>query len=121
SDEIGAPSSVDHPATFTKMFRHPVGWWTAAPQASGWIHVVDVEKRTVWIPIVDITGSATYGGTACSALASTQVEATIPHAAGTLTVATPDGTATLESLLGHEDAAAGGWQVHFAFSAQLTE
>src|SRR5256885_1629465 len=53
-----AASSADHAATYTEMFRHPAGLWTAAPQANGWVRVVDAASKTVWIPIANVTGSA---------------------------------------------------------------
>jgi hypothetical protein len=116
SDEVGA--STEHTATFTKMFRHPVGLWTAAPQSLGWIRVVDADAQVVWIPIHDITGSATFGASACTSLSSARASAVIPSSAGTLSLATSKGATTLGALLGPESVS-GGWQVHFSFSADL--
>jgi hypothetical protein len=118
TEEVGA--STAHSATFTKMLRHPVGLWTAAPQSLGWIRIVDTDAHVVWVPINDVTGSATYGGSACTSLSSARASATIPSSAGSLSLATPTGSTTLGALLGPESAS-GGWQVRFTFSADLAE
>jgi hypothetical protein len=115
-----ASAGTAHPATFTEMFRHPAGLWTAAPQASGWIRVVDARAATIWIPISEVTGSAMFGGTACSALSTADAAATIPPAAAALAVTTNQGPTTLAKLLGAESSA-GGWPIHVSFSGAVAQ
>lgn len=115
-----ASAGTAHPATFTEMFRHPAGLWTAAPQTSGWIRVIDAGAVTVWIPIGEVTGSATFGGSECSVLSTADASAVIPPSAAALAITTREGPTTLGALLGHESSAA-GWQVHFSFSGDIAQ
>jgi hypothetical protein len=107
---------TDHAATFAPMLRHPAGLWTAAPQSSGWLRIVDRASRIVWIPIADVTGSATYGDTTCSSLSAVRVSATIPASAGALRLNTAAGDRSVRDLMGTDPAIA-GWNVRFTFSA----
>ena len=107
-----------HAATYTEMSRHPAGMWTAAPQTTGWIRVVDAAKRTVWIPIESVTGSANYGATDCSTLSTAQGSAVIPRSAGALPITTSGGATTLGDLLGKKTAK-DGWQVRFTFAGEI--
>jgi hypothetical protein len=111
-------SGVDHSATYTEMFRHPAGLWTAAPQATGWIRVVDRASQTVWIPIANVTGSATFGAADCSSIATGEASAVIPPSAASLPITTSEGSTTLGALLGRKSSN-DGWQVHFTFSADV--
>jgi hypothetical protein len=116
TDEAGATAT--HSATYTEMFRHPAGLWTAKPQSTGWIRVVDAATKTVWIPIGEVTGSANFGATDCSTLAKAEASAVIPRSAETITLTTADGkTTTLGDLLG--PGSNEGWSVHFSFSADI--
>jgi hypothetical protein len=115
-----ASAGAAHAATFTKMFRHPAGLWTAAPQASGWIRVVDADAARIWIPISDVTGSAMFGGSGCSALSTADASATVPPSAAALAITTSEGPTTLGALLGPESSP-GGWQVHFTFSGNVAQ
>jgi len=108
--------STEHPSTFAPMLRHPAGLWTAAPQSTGWLRIVDRSSRPVWIPITDVTGSATYAEASCASLSAVRVSATIPLSAATLHLTTPAGERTLRDLMGTEPAA-NGWTVRFTFSA----
>ena len=108
----------EHAATYTEMFRHPAGWWTAAPQTTGWIRVVDAAAKSVWIPLTNITGSGTFGATDCSSLSRAETSAMIPRSAGTLPITTADGPTTLGALLGRTWS--DGWQVRFSFAADVT-
>jgi hypothetical protein len=115
TDDAGAA----HAATYTEMFRHPAGLWTANPQPTGWIRVVDGASKTIWIPLADVTGSASFGGSDCSALAKAEASATIPRSAGSITLATADGkTTSLGDLLGHRTSS-DGWTVRFTFTADI--
>lgn len=107
---------TDHAATFAPMLRHPAGLWTAAPQSTGWLRIVDRMSRIVWIPIADVTGSATYGETTCTSLSAVRVSATIPASAGALHLNTAAGDRTVRDLMGADPDAA-GWNVRFTFSA----
>ena len=108
-------AGTDHAATYTEMFRHPAGLWTAAPQANGWIRVVDAAAHTVWIPIANVTGSANFGSSDCSAITTADALAVIPKSAATLPITTSEGTTTLGDLLGKKTSK-DGWQVGFSFS-----
>ena len=66
ADDVDASAKSQHAATFTEMFHHPTGLWTVAPQTSGWLRVVDASDNSVWVPLSDLTGSATYGSSECS-------------------------------------------------------
>ena len=116
-DAAGA-SSARHATAFTPMLRHPAGLWTAAPQASGWLHIVDEAARDVWIPFVDATGSATYGETSCGSLSQVRVSASIPSLAADITLDTAVGARTVRDLMGAEPSAR-GWGVRFVFSADI--
>jgi hypothetical protein len=116
-DAAGA-TLARHATTFTPMLRHPAGLWTAAPQSTGWLRVVDRTSRTVWIPIVDATGSATYGEASCTSLSAVQVSALIPLSAGDLALVTAEGERTVRELMG-TDPSSRGWDVRFAFSADV--
>jgi len=114
-----ASAGADHAATYTEMFRHPAGLWTAKPQSSGWIRVVDAAAKTVWIPIANVTGSANFGATDCSSLANADASAVVPRSAGGITLMTAEGkTTTLADLLGRRTSNE-GWTVHFSFSADI--
>jgi hypothetical protein len=117
TDEAGA--GADHAATYTEMFRHPAGLWTAKPQSSGWLRVVDAAAKSVWIPIAEVTGSANFGTTDCSTLAKAEASALIPRSAETITLTTADGVTTLGDLLG-QTTSNDGWTVRFTFSADLS-
>jgi hypothetical protein len=108
----------EHGTTFAPMFRHPAGLWTAAPQATGWLRLVDRAARAVWIPIVDATGSAAYGEASCASLSAVSVSAFIPPSAAELSLRTADGERTLKELMDSE-ASERGWAVRFRFSAAL--
>ena len=121
---FSAPESTDapgadHPATFAPMLRHPTGLWTAAPQSAGWLRIVDRSSRAVWIPIVDVTGSAIYAEASCASLSAVRVSATIPPSAAALRLTTPAGERTVRDLMGTEPAPA-GWSVRFTFSADAS-
>ncbi len=109
-------ASAEHAATFAPMFRHPAGLWTAAPQSAGWLRLVDRASRVVWIPIVEVTGSATYGEGSCASLSAVRVSATLPTSAGALSLTTAFGNRTLRELMGTEPSAH-GWNLRFTFSA----
>ena len=79
---------------------------------------MDAATHTVWIPIENVTGSANYGATDCSTLSTARASATIPMRAAGITIATTDGTTTLGELLG-KTTSTSGWQVGFAFSADI--
>jgi hypothetical protein len=111
--------AAEHAATYTEMFRHPAGLWTAAPQTTGWIRVVDAAAQAVWIPIANVTGSATFGATDCSSLSKAETSAMIPRSAGTLPITTAEGATTLGALLGRKTSN-DGWQVRFSFAANVT-
>ncbi len=114
----GVSAGLDHAATYTEMFRHPAGLWTAAPQTTGWIRVVDSATHTVWIPIANVTGSANFGSSDCSSIATAEGSAVIPKSAATLPIATSEGTTTLGALLGKKSSK-DGWQVRFSFSGDI--
>ena len=112
-------TALSHATTFTPMLRHPGGLWTAAPQSSGWLHIVDAASRDVWIPLVDATGSATYGETSCASLSQVRVSATIPASAGATALETFAGVRrTVRDLMG-TDPSERGWGVRFVFSADV--
>jgi hypothetical protein len=108
-----------HPASFAPMLRHPAGLWTTAPQTIGWMRVVDAAERVAWLPLADITGAATYEQVSCASLSSVDVAATIPPSAGDLSIATATGERTIRDLMGAEPSAR-GWDIRFAFSAELS-
>jgi hypothetical protein len=116
-DAAGATETA-HATTFTPMQRHPAGLWTAAPQSTGWLRVVDRASRTVWIPIADVTGSATYGEASCASLSAVRVAATIPPSAAALSLMTEAGERTVRELMGAMPSAR-GWDVRFTFSADI--
>jgi len=111
-------TSARHATAFTTMLRHPAGLWTAAPQANGWLHVVDEASQDVWIPLVDASGSATYGETSCASLSHVRVSASIPGWAADITLDTAAGVRTVRDLMGAEPSAR-GWDVRFVFSADV--
>ena len=121
SDDVDTSAKSQHAATFTEMFHHPTGLWTVAPQTSGWLRVVDASDTSVWIPLSDLTGSASYGSGECTSLSTAKASAVIPHAAATLKIKTDNGWTTLGDLLGQEDSRMGGWGVHFSFTANLMQ
>jgi hypothetical protein len=111
--------STDHAASYTEMFRHPAGLWTAKPQSSGWIRVVDGAAKNIWIPIVEVTGSATFGATDCSSLAKAEASGMIPRSASNITLTMSDGkSTTLGDLLGKRTSS-DGWSVRFSFAADV--
>ena len=114
--ENASATGTRHATTFAPMLRHPAGLWTAAPQTTGWLRVVDRASHTVWIPIVDATGSATYGEASCASLSAVRVSALIPASAAELSLVTAEGERTLKELLGPEPSQR-GWGVRFTFSA----
>ena len=114
-EDAGA-TGTRHATTFAPMLRHPAGLWTAAPQTTGWLRVVDRASRTVWIPIVDATGSATYGEASCALLSAVRVSALIPGSAAGLSLVTAEGERSLKELMGSEPSQR-GWGVRFTFSA----
>jgi hypothetical protein len=114
--ETARGAGAQHATSFAPMLRHPAGLWTAAPQSTGWLRVVDRASRTVWIPIVDATGSATYGEASCASLSAVRVSAFIPPFAAELSLVTAEGARSLQQLMGSEPTAH-GWAVRFAFSA----
>lgn len=114
ADAIGA----GHPATFTPMLRHPAGLWTAAPQSTGWLRIVDRASRAVWIPMVEVTGAATYGEASCASLSAVRVSATVPPSASALRLTTAAGERTVRDLMGSEPSSR-GWNVRFTFSADI--
>jgi hypothetical protein len=116
-DAAGA-ISARHATAFTPMLRHPAGLWTAAPQANGWFYVVDETSHDVWIPLGDVTGSATYGESSCASLSQVRVSASIPAFAANITLDTAAGVRTVRDLMGAEPSAR-GWDVRFVFSADL--
>jgi hypothetical protein len=116
----GASAGLDHAATYTEMFRHPAGLWTAAPQATGWIRVVDGAAHTVWIPIANITGSANFGSSDCSSIATAEASALIPRSAANVAITTSEGTTTIGALLGKKSSK-DGWQVRFSFSGDIAK
>jgi hypothetical protein len=109
---------AEHAATFTPMLRHPAGLWTAAPQSNGWMRVVDRAARVVWIPLADLTGSATYGEASCASLSAVRISASVPTSAAGLTLTTTAGDRTVRQLMGTEPSAR-GWSVRFTFSADI--
>jgi len=115
--ENASATGARHATTFAPMLRHPAGLWTAAPQPTGWLRVVDRSARTVWIPIVDATGSATYGEASCASLSAVRVSAFIPASAAELSLNTAEGERSLKQLMGAEPSQR-GWPVRFTFSAE---
>jgi len=115
--ENASATGARRATTFAPMLRHAAGLWTAAPQALGWLRVVDRAARTVWIPIVDATGSATYGEASCASLSAVRVSAFIPASAAELSLSTAEGERTLKQLMGSEPSQR-GWAVRFTFSAE---
>ena len=115
-------ASTGHSASFTDIFRHPAGLWTMSPQSSGWVRIVDAASHDVWLPMRNVTASATYGASDCRSLSSVSASAVIPRSAGSIAIATKEGTVALDDLLGTEDSTSPpGWNVTFSFSADLTE
>jgi hypothetical protein len=117
-EAVGA-KDAEHATTFTPMLRHPAGLWTAAPQSTGWLSIVDRAGSMLWIPIADATGSATYGETSCASLSAVRVTAAIPPSAGALSLMTAGGERTVRELMGSEPSVH-GWEVRFTFSADIT-
>jgi hypothetical protein len=109
-----------HAASYTKMFRHPAAIWTAAPQATGWVRVIDAAHKTIWIPIVELTGSASFAGTECASISKGEASAMIPGSASSIAITTADGATTLGDLLGKKTSTA-GWDVRVTFSADLAQ
>lgn len=108
-----------HATTFAPMMRHPAGLWTAAPQASGWLKIIDASGAAVWLPLEDATGSATYGEATCASLSAVRVSATIPTSASDVSFVTPGGPRTVRDLMGTAPSSR-GYPVRFAFSADMT-
>src|SRR5258708_38619193 len=79
-DAVGASAKDQHAATFTEMFHHTTGLWTVAPQTSGCLRVVDASDNSVWVPLSDLTGSATYGSAQGTPVSHGKVTATLTHA-----------------------------------------
>src|SRR5258706_1519648 len=75
-DDVGASAKDQHAATFTEMFHHTTGLWTVAPQTSGWLRVVDASDNSVWVPLSDLTASATYRSGEGALLLTPQAPAT---------------------------------------------
>ncbi|MET0591537.1 MAG: hypothetical protein ABW133_02485 [Polyangiaceae bacterium] len=115
----GLGEGLTHPTTFAPMMRHAAGLWTAAPQSSGWLRIVDAAGRTVWLPLEDVTGSATYGESTCASLSAVRVGATIPASAGDVSFVTAGGSRTVRDLMGSA-ASSRGFSVRFAFSADMS-
>ena len=115
----GYAEGLARATTFAPMMRHATGLWTAAPQSSGWLRVVDRGGSTVWLPLEEATGSATYGESSCASLSAVRVTATIPKAAADLSLVTADGPHTVRELMGTAPSSR-GWSVRFAFSADMT-
>ena len=108
------------PSAAVAMSRTPTGFSTAAPEDSGWLHVTDASATPadVWIPIVQVSTSASYGDTLCQSLASATVSAVIPASAASTTLTTKSGPTNLGALLGAQTSSApAGWNVKLAFDA----
>jgi hypothetical protein len=118
ASQNASATGIEHATSFAPMLRHPAGLWTATPQTTGWLRVVDRAARAVWIPIVDATGSATYGEASCASLSAVRVSAFIPASAAELSLRTEEGERTLKQLMGAEPSQH-GWAVRFKFSAAL--
>jgi hypothetical protein len=114
----GYAEGLAHATTFAPMMRHAAGLWTAAPQSSGWLSVVDRRGSSVWLPLEDATGSATYGGSSCASLSAVRVTATIPASAAEISFVTVDGPRTIRELMGTAPSSR-GWNVRLAFSADM--
>jgi hypothetical protein len=114
----GESIETGHPTTFTPMLRHPTGLWTAAPQSAGWLRIIDASSRAVWIPALEITGSANYGDASCASLSTVRGSATIPSSAANLSLMTAGGERTVRQLMASEPSAH-GWDVRFTFSADI--
>jgi hypothetical protein len=117
--DTAGEAGAEQGTTFTPMLRHPSGLWTAAPQSTGWLRIVDRAGRAVRIPIVAVTGAATYGEVSCASLSEVRVSAAIPPAAADIRLTTSAGERTVRDLMGSAPSAH-GWYVRFAFSADMT-
>jgi hypothetical protein len=108
-----------HATTSTPILRNPQGLWTAAPQRSGWMHVVDAASQRIWIPLTEITASAKYDAADCANL-SARATVTIPESASPIALTTAQGPTTLGTLLGKKTSPS-GWKVRMTFSAALAQ
>ena len=108
------------PSAPVAMSRTPRGFSSGSLQDSAWIHAIDAASppADVWIPIVQVSTTATYGGSACQTLAGAAVRAVVPSSAASVTLTTKSGATTLGALLGPETSSAPpGWNIELAFDA----
>ena len=102
------------------MTRSPTGFASGSPEDSAFIHVTDAAATPadVWIPIVLVSTTATYGDTLCQSLTSATVSAVVPASAASLTLTTKSGPTSLGALLGTQTSSTpAGWNVKLAFDA----
>jgi hypothetical protein len=113
---------ADHALTDGPMSRSQAGFATSAPAASGWMRVVDAAGTDVWIGIANVAVTATYADGYCQTLTTATLDAVIPDSAGSTSITTSQGTATLRDLLGAETSVQpSGWNVSLSFSGQRAE
>jgi hypothetical protein len=77
-------------------------------------------RNDVWIPIVDVHTTATFGDDSCTSLASAQVTALIPWSAGDTQVAVSQSVPTiLKAILGQTTSGSPhGWNVKLLFTGE---
>ena len=89
-------------------------------EASAWLHFGDAMRQDVWIPIVNVQTSATFGDDSCTTLASAQVTAIIPASAGDTSIAISQSMPTiLKALLGPTTSGnPHGWKMKLLFTGE---
>jgi hypothetical protein len=113
---------AEHAVADGPMSRTQAGFATASPAASAWLHLVDAAAADVWIAITNVGVTAAYADGYCQTLTTVTVDAIIPDSAGSTSITTAQGAATLRDLLGGEASEPhGGWNVRLSFSGQRAE
>lgn len=107
----------DHAGDDGAMTRQQSSF-SASPSTS-FVAVTDASSALVWVPLVDVSVSATYGDAYCQTLTGGQLDATIPLGAGSTAIDVGAKT-TLAALLGAPTTNK-GWSARLLFSGQKVQ
>jgi hypothetical protein len=87
-----------------------------AQPSTGWLHVVDVATNDVWIPMSNISTSATAGDALCGSLTGGEVLAVIPASGAGTSMMLGGGATTVAQLFGTPTSVfPPGWSVRLLF------
>jgi hypothetical protein len=97
---------------------------TGATQTSaGFLHVVDSSMADVWIPLSNVSTTATAGDALCQSLTGGQVTGVIPSTAGATSMVIAGATTSVDQLFGSPTSTSpAGWTISLLFpSAKIVQ